>query len=82
MARESKSAQEIQAEVSRLIHEGKEVREDGTKIKVPLPIPLAPGVVEPHGSNWTMHTFGNAGGYEGWVLHVLYKVQSMWNLEA
>lgn len=78
--REEHTAEEIQAEVHRRIHEGEEVRADGAEISVPLPTAYAAGQREPNGSNWTMEVFGNAGGYEGWVLHVLYSVQARWDL--
>lgn len=82
MPRESKSAEEIQAEVSRLIHEGQLVKDDGAQIGVPRPMPYANGVREPNGSNWYMDVFTNSAGYEGWVKHVYYKVQAQWDLKA
>ncbi|UVH54715.1 hypothetical protein NWF24_17870 [Variovorax paradoxus] len=82
MPREVKSAEEIQAEVSRLVHEGELVREDGAVIGVHLPRAYADGVREPNGSNWYMDVFSNSAGYEGWVKHVYYKVQSQWDLES
>ena len=78
--REVHTADEIRAEVHRRIHEGEEVRADGAEITVPLPKAYADGQREPNGSNWTMEVFGNSRGYEGWVLHVLYSVQSRWDL--
>lgn len=82
MARETKTAEEIRDEVSRRIHEGKEVRDDGALITVPVPTPLAAGVTEPSGSNWSMEVFGNAAGYEGWVVHCVKSVQSRWDLKG
>lgn len=79
-AREVHTAQEIRKEVHRCIHEGQEVRDDGAEITVPLPRAYQPGVREPRGSNWTMEVFTNASGYEGWVLHCMYKVQAKWDL--
>jgi hypothetical protein len=81
MQRQFKTAEEIQAEVDRLIHQGDEVKEDKVKITVPLPTPLAEGVTEENGSNWTMDYFRNCKGYEGWVLHVVSNVQSKWSLQ-
>ena len=79
-AREVHSAEEIRAEVHRLIHQGQDVRDDGAEIGVPPPQPYGEGVREPNGSNWYMDTFGNAQGYEGWIRHVVFSVQSRWDL--
>jgi hypothetical protein len=57
MTRETRSAQEIQAEVHRLIHESREVRADGASVDVPLPV-VRP--VDGTGLNWWMSVFGNA----------------------
>lgn len=81
-AREAHTAVEIRAEVHRRVHEGELVKDDGALITVPLPTARPPGVVDENGSNWTMLTFGNATGYEGWVLHCVVSVQSIWDLQA
>ena len=81
-ARVQKTGPEIQAEVIRLIHEGEAVREDGAQIGVPLPTPLASGVRDQQGGNWSMEVFGNATGYEAWVLHCVKSVQSRWDLKG
>lgn len=78
--RETHTAEEIRAEVHRRIHEGELVKQDGAEIGVPEPKAYADGVREPNGSNWRMEVFSNAAGYEGWVQHVLYSVQSRWDL--
>lgn len=82
MSRTAHPAQEIQAEVSRRIHDGDLVKADRAQIAVPLPTPYATGVVEPNGSNWTMSAFGNAVGYEEWIVHCLTSVQSEWDLAS
>lgn len=79
--RPSKTAEEIRTEVRRLVHEGELVKDDGAVIGVPLPTPLADGVVEPNGSNWVMSVLRNSAGYEGWVQHCVYSVQARWDLQ-
>jgi len=81
-AREVHTSEEIRAEVHRLIHEGETVGHDGAQIRVPPPRPYADGVQEPNGSNWYMDTFGNPHGYEGWIRHVVFSVQSRWDLST
>jgi hypothetical protein len=55
------SAEDIQAEVRRLIHEHRDVRSSATVIAVPLPsLQRADGT----GLNWWMSGFGNAFGFQ------------------
>lgn len=79
MPRELKSAEQIRAEVHRLIHEGSEVQADKAQIGVPPPTPLAGGNTE-NGSNWTMSVFRGAVGYEDWIRLAVAQVQARWDL--
>ena len=77
MAREERSAQQIQAEVSRLIHARQAVRDARARIEVPLPT-LRP--VDGTGLNWWMSGFGNALGYEEDIRQAIVEVGKRWNL--
>jgi hypothetical protein len=79
MKRQLKTADEIQTEVSRLIHDSEVVRDDGEAVHVPRPRVLPPGA-EANGCNWTMRSFGNASAYRSIVTHALSTVQAKWNL--
>ena len=77
MAREERSAQEIQAEVGRLIHECRAVRDARVRIHVPMPT-VRP--VDGTGLNWWMSGFGNALGYEEDIRVAIAEVGRRWNL--
>ncbi len=77
MSRETRSAQEIQAEVHRLIHEHRDVRADGAQVGVPLPV-LRP--VDGTGLNWWMSVFANAVGYQRVIGDAVAEVGKRWNL--
>jgi hypothetical protein len=81
MKRQLKTADEIQAEVSRLIQDSEVVRDDGEEVHVPRPRAQPPGA-ELNGCNWTMRSFGNASAYQSIVAHALATVQAKWNLNA
>ena len=81
MKRQLKTADEIQAEVSRLIHDSEVIRDDGEVVHVPRPRAQPPGA-EANGCNWTMRSFGNASAYRSIVEHALSTVQAKWNLNA
>jgi len=76
-----KTAEEIQAEVSRLIQESEVVQSDGENVHVCRPV-LQPPCAEQDGCNWTIRTFGNASAYQPEVAQALAAVQSKWNLNA
>ena len=76
-ARELRTAQEIQAEVSRLIHEGRGSRPGRDRVEVPLPV-LRP--VDGTGLNWWMSGFGNALGFEEDIRAAIASVGKHWNL--
>ncbi|MGJ7512641.1 hypothetical protein [Variovorax sp. GT1P44] len=81
MKRQLKTADEIQAEVWRLIHLDAEVIDDGEHVHVPHPRSQPPGA-EVDGCNWTMRSFGNASAYRAAVSRALASVQAKWNLNA
>jgi hypothetical protein len=77
MLRKTRTASQLQDEVSRRIHRAPEVVEDGVKIRVPRPHMQEP---DASGCNWTMRHFGNAIGFERTVNDVLKAVQKEYNL--
>ena len=77
MLRKTRTASQLQDEVSRRIHRAPEVVEDGVKIRVPRPQLQEP---DASGCNWTMKHFGNAIGFERVVDDVLKAVQKEYNL--
>jgi len=79
MAREERTAQEIQAEVSRLIHDRRAVRDARVRVEVPLPMLRS---VDGTGLNWWMSGFGNALGYEEDIRHAITEVGKRWNLKG
>lgn len=79
MARQQRSAEEIRAEVRRLIHCAEEVIEDEATVNVPEPTPRIPQDGE---ANWTMEIFGNARGYEEICARARAGVQERWDLRA
>jgi hypothetical protein len=79
MSREARSAQEIQAEVHRLIHQTREVRADRATVRVPLPVARP---VDGTGLNWWMTSFGDAVGYQRLIGEVVSEVGKRWNLQA
>ncbi len=79
MAKELKTAQEIQAEVHRLIHEVYEVKADKVEISVPRPVETEKGA---DGCNWSMSVFGNSGGHINAVSSAVAAVMQKWNLKV
>jgi hypothetical protein len=75
--RELHSAQEIQAEVRRLIQERRVARSDRDRVEVPLPMPRP---VDGTGLNWWMSGFGNALGFERDIREAIKAVGQRWNL--
>lgn len=77
MPRALHSAEDVQAEVSRLIHEHRHVRTSAVVIVVPLPtLQRADGT----GLNWWMSGFGNAFGFEEVTGAAVSNVGKRWNL--
>jgi hypothetical protein len=79
MTKEQRSAQDIQAEVSRRLHRRPAVRAAGAHIEVPVPEPRR---VDGTGLNWWMSGFGQAIGFEEDIRLVVSEVTKMWNLAA
>jgi hypothetical protein len=77
MLRKTRTASQLQDEVSRRIHRAPEVVDDGVKIRVPRPQSQEP---DAGGCNWTMKHFGNAIGFERIVDDALKAVQKEYNL--
>jgi hypothetical protein len=77
MTRKTRSASQLQEQVSRRLHGIHEIVEDGVKIHVPRPQKQTPDAT---GCNWTMKHFGNAVGYERFVDEVLTAVRAEYNL--
>jgi hypothetical protein len=77
MPRALQSAEDIQAEVRRLIHEHRDVRSSAAVIDVPLPVlQRADGT----GLNWWMSGFGNAFGFTEVIGAAVINVGKRWNL--
>ena len=79
MLRKTRTASQLQDEVSRRIHRAPEVVEDGVKIRVPRPQSQEP---DASGCNWTMKHFGNAIGFERVVNDALKAVQKEYDLSG
>jgi hypothetical protein len=77
MPRVLHSAEDIRAEVARLIHEHRQVRASAAVITVPMPSPQRP---DGTGLNWWMSGFGNAFGFEQVVAAAVINVGKRWNL--
>lgn len=78
MARELRTAAEIQAEVGRVLHGSREVQADRMEIRVPEPTPLQQP--DANGCNWTMGFFGNPGPHIEACAAAMHAVQAKWNL--
>jgi hypothetical protein len=77
MPRALHSAEDIRAEVARLIHEHRDVRASGAVVAVPLPSPQR---ADGTGLNWWMSGFGNAFGFEAVTAAAVSDVGKRWNL--
>jgi len=73
------SAEEIQAEVARLIHEHRDVRASAAVIQVPLPTQQR---ADGTGLNWWMSGFGNGFGFQEVIGSAVAVVGKRWNLRA
>ena len=78
MPREARSAQEIQAEVSRLIGQSAQAGQENPGITVPLPERLPEAAAEE--CNWDMTYFGYAIPNPEAVEAAVNDVRARWNL--
>jgi hypothetical protein len=73
MLRKNASPTAIQARINGLIHQNREVKEDGSRISVSLPTPLRQP--DSDGCNWTyIGAFGGGTGYQSACLAALNQV--------
>lgn len=79
MSKEQRSAEDIQAEVFRRIHQLAAVRAPAAHIEVPLP-EFRPR--DNTGLNWRMSGFGNALGFKEDIPDVVADIAKHWNLAA
>lgn len=76
--RELKSRQEIQAEVTRLLHLDPDVVKDKVQIAIPTPVETDPI----DGCNWAMTGYGNADNHMAAVTRAVNAVMGKWNLRC
>lgn len=74
MDREQHTAEEIRAEVARLMRE-----HGATRTEVPLPEPMEP---DPDGTNWTLWRIEVADGEQRAHVLAVADVMRRWNLHA
>ena len=79
MAKEQRSARDIQAEVALRIHQLPGVRAASARIAVPLPESRP---MDGTGLNWWMSGFGSALGFEDEIRMVVAEVAEHWNLSG
>ena len=78
MVRLLKTAQEIQHQVERVVHNDQFVISD--KIKIGIPVPMKLIELDENGCNWSMSTFRNAVGHLDTVRRAVDEVKKCWNL--
>lgn len=79
MPRTLHSADEIRAEVSRLVHDHRDVRASGAVVGIPRPTPQR---ADGTGLNWRMSGFGNAFGFQEVIGSAVSAVGKRWNLRS
>jgi hypothetical protein len=79
MNRKTRTASQLQDEVSRRLHRLDEIIEEGMKIRVPRPQLQEP---DASGCNWDMKHFGNTAGHDRAVAAVLAAVREEFNLST
>jgi hypothetical protein len=79
MIRKSRTASQLQDEVSRRIHRLPDIVEEGVKIRVPRPQLQEPDAT---GCNWDMKHFGNLAGYARDVAAIVAAVRKEFNLST
>jgi hypothetical protein len=79
MIRKSRTASQLQDEVTRRIHRLPDIVEEGVKIRVPRPQLQEPDAT---GCNWDMKHFGNLAGYARDVAAIVAAVRKEFNLST
>jgi hypothetical protein len=79
MIRKTRTAAQLQDEVSRRLQRLPEIVEEGMRIQVPRPQLQEP---DASGCNWTMKHFGNTAGHDRAVADVLAAVRKEFNLST
>ncbi|MFC0399931.1 hypothetical protein [Paraburkholderia rhizosphaerae] len=79
MIRKTRTASQLQDEVSRRIQRLQEVVDEGVKIRVPRPQLQEPDAT---GCNWDIKHFGNLGGYQRDVAAIVAAVRKEFNLST
>jgi len=79
MIRKTRTASQLQDEVSRRLQRLPDLVEEGAKIRVPRPQLQEP---DASGCNWNMKHFGNAAGYDRAIAEVLAAVRKEFNLST
>jgi hypothetical protein len=79
MIRKTRTASQLQDEVSRRIQRLPDIVEEGVKIRVPRPQLQPP---DASGCNWDMKHFGNLAGHERSVAAIVAAVRKEFNLST
>ncbi|GAB7523404.1 hypothetical protein [Paraburkholderia sp. 2C] len=79
MIRKTRTASQLQDEVSRRIQRLPDVVEEGVKIRVPRPRLQEP---DASGCNWDMKHFGNMAGHQNAVAEVVAAVRREFNMST
>jgi hypothetical protein len=77
MIRKTRSASQLQDEVSRRIHRLPDILDEGVKIRVPRPQSQEP---DETGCNWDIRHFGNMAGHEREVAAIVAAMRKEFNL--
>jgi hypothetical protein len=79
MIRKTRTASQLQEEISRRIHRLPDIVDEGIKIRVPRPHVQEPDAT---GCNWDIKHFGNLAGYQRDVAAIVAAVRSEFNLST
>jgi hypothetical protein len=77
--RKTRTASQLQDEVSRRIHRLPEIVDEGIKIRVPRPQLQEPDAT---GCNWDIKHFGNMAGHERDIAAIIAAVRKEFNLST
>jgi hypothetical protein len=79
MIRKTRTASQLQDEISRRIHRLPDIVDEGVKIRVPRPRMQKP---DADGCNWDIQHFGNLAGYERDVAAIVAAARKEFNLST